>query len=292
VALRVRELIDEEKETIKRLAQSRTAPARLVERARIIWLASQGWRVRAIAAEVRLNAETVRLWLKRFNAAGLEGLQDAPRAGRPAPYTPAQVGAVIAAALTNPQQLGLPFGCWTLDRLEAYRNEEKGLPIKRSRIDELLLAEGLCWRTQETWFGERATVEAPPDQQTAPTPIKEERAVDPDFAQKRGAITTLYTAPPAGSVTVCLDQMGPESAKSFPGQQVVRARPDPDDTRPAERARQEIDYGRRGSGYIFGAFTPADGAALTAPYDGRTIVNWVDFLEHVEAWIPPEMERV
>ena len=91
-------------------------------------------------------------------------------------------------------------------------------------------------------------------------------------------------------MTVCLDQMGPESAKSFPGQQVVRALPD--DARPAERARQEIDYGRRGSGYIFGAFTPADGAALTAPYDGRTIVNWVDFLEHVEAWIPPEIERV
>ena len=93
-------------------------------------------------------------------------------------------------------------------------------------------------------------------------------------------------------MTVCLDQMGPESAKRFPGQQVVRALPDPAALRPAERARQEIDYGRRGSGYIFGAFTPADGAALTAPYDGRTIVNWVDFLEHVEAWIPPEIERV
>ena len=117
-----------------------------------------------------------------------------------------------------------------------------------------------------------------------------EREVDPDFAHKRGAITTLYTAPPAGSVTVCLDQMGPEAAKSFPGQQLVRA--GPDDTRPAARARQEIDDGRRGSGYIFGAFTPADGEALTAPYDGRTIANWVDFLEHVEAWLPPEMERV
>jgi transposase len=187
VALRVRDLTDEENEQIKRLAQSRTAPARGVERARIIWLASQGWRVRAIAAELRLNAETVRLWLKRFNAAGLEGLKDAPRSGRPATYTPAQVGEVIAAALTSPQQLGLPLGCWTLDRLEAYLNEEKGIPIKRSRIDELLIAEGLCWRTQETWFGERATVEAPPDQQTAPAPLKKEREVDPDFAQKRGA---------------------------------------------------------------------------------------------------------
>jgi transposase len=86
--------------------------------------------------------------------------------------------------------------------------------------------------------------------------------------------------------------MGPEAAKSFPGQQVVRARPDPADRRPAERARQEIDYGRRGRGYIFGAFKPADGEALTAPYDGRTIANWADFLQRVEAWIPAEVAHV
>jgi transposase len=91
---------------------------------------------------------------------------------------------------------------------------------------------------------------------------------------------------------LCLDQMGPESAKSFPGQQVVRALPDPLDARPAERARQEVDYGRRGSGYIFGAFKPAAGAAFTAPYDGRTIANWVDFLERVEDWIAPEVEHI
>jgi hypothetical protein len=59
--------------------------------------------------------------------------------------------------------------------------------------------------------------------------------------------------------------MGPESAKSFPGQQVARALPDPRDARPAARARQEIDYGRRGAGYLFGAFKPADGEAFTAP---------------------------
>jgi transposase len=86
--------------------------------------------------------------------------------------------------------------------------------------------------------------------------------------------------------------MGPEAAKSFLGQQVVRALPDPADERPAERATQEVDYGRRGKGYIFGAFAPATGEAFTAPYPGRTIANWVHFLEHVEAWIPQEVERV
>ena len=93
-------------------------------------------------------------------------------------------------------------------------------------------------------------------------------------------------------MTVCLDEMGPEGVKSFPGQEVVRVQPDAAAPRPAGRARQEIDYGRRGKGYIFGAFQPATGAALTQPYAGRTIVNWVDFLERVDAWIEPAIERI
>jgi transposase len=103
---------------------------------------------------------------------------------------------------------------------------------------------------------------------------------------------SLYTEPPPGSVVVCLDEMGPESAKSFPGQQSVRAIPAAESARPAERATQEIDYGRRGKGYIFGAFVPATGAALTAPYAGRTIANWVGFLEQVDEWLPPEADRI
>jgi transposase len=194
--LRLRDLSAEERETVKRVSQARTAAARLVERTKIIALAAQGARVPAIAQELRLHPRTVRLWLKRFNAAGVDGLQDAARSGRPATYTAEQVGEVIATALTNPQRLGLPFGCWTLDRLEAYLNEDKGLPIKRSRIDELLIAEGLRWRSQETWFGERATMDAAPDQQ--PAPMKKERAVDPDFAQKRGpSRPSIRLLPPA-----------------------------------------------------------------------------------------------
>ena len=193
--LRVREMAAEEAAAIERLARSRTAPARLVERARIIRHAGRGGPVRAVAADLRLAAETVRFWVKRFNAAGVDGLADAPRSGRPATYTPEEVGEVIAAALTKPQLLGLPFGAWTLDRLAAYLAEHKGIAIKRSRIDELLLDEGLRWRTQESWFGERATLAAGTAETAAPEAAappaspaaqKKERPVDPAFARKRG----------------------------------------------------------------------------------------------------------
>ncbi|HEV2124379.1 MAG TPA: transposase [Chloroflexota bacterium] len=82
--------------------------------------------------------------------------------------------------------------------------------------------------------------------------------------------------------------MGPESAKTFSGQAVVRV----ETTTSAARARQEIDYGRRGKGYIFGARCPATGEAFTRPYTSRSAVNFADFLEQVDAWIPAEVERV
>jgi transposase len=84
--------------------------------------------------------------------------------------------------------------------------------------------------------------------------------------------------------------MGPESAKSFPGQEVID--PAPMAARPAGRARQAADYGRRGKGYIFGAFRPATGEAFTHPYTGRTTANWIDFLDRVERWIPAGVETV
>jgi transposase len=163
--LTLRPLTDEETRAVDRLAHSRTEPARSVERAQIIWRARQGARVPAIARALGVCEATVRPWLTRFNAGGMEGLRDGARAGRPPTYTPEEVGEVIAASLTDPDDLGLPFGSWTLDRLTAYLHETKGLSISRSRIGEILQTEGLRWRTQETWFGAR---------------------VDPDFVQKRG----------------------------------------------------------------------------------------------------------
>ena len=86
-----------------------------------------------------------------------------------------------------------------------------------------------------------------------------------------------------------LDGMGPEGAKSVPGRRLVR--PAPAGARRG-RAKQEVDYGRRGAGSVFGAFRPAPGEALTQPYARRTIADFVDFLERVEAWLDPAVGRV
>ena len=79
---------------------------------------------------------------------------------------------MIKAALRRPAELGLPFASWTLDRLVAYLGEQ-GIGMRRSRVSEVLLAEGLKWRQEgskhaSNGFGAR---------------------VDPDFAEKRGPLS-------------------------------------------------------------------------------------------------------
>lgn len=156
----------EEEKAIAALMQSRTAAIRSVERARIIQAAAKGQSAPVIATALGCSRPTVYAWIRRFNDHGLAGLEELRRCGRPPTYSPEQRAEVIATALTAPQSLGLPFACWTMDRLQVYLGEQKALAMKRSRISEILVEEGLRWRKQETWFGER---------------------VDPDFAKKRGS---------------------------------------------------------------------------------------------------------
>ena len=162
---RVRELSEAERQELERLSRARTEAAQLVRRARMVLGVSQGQRVSQVAHAQAVSETAVRTWVQRFNAEGIAGLVDRPRAGRPATYTPEAVATVLAVAGTKPDALGLPFGSWTLDRLTAYLNEERGIGMQRSRLEEVLKAEGLDWRQEETWFSRRT---------------------DPEFAEKRG----------------------------------------------------------------------------------------------------------
>ena len=170
MTIRVRALSDDETQELARMARSRTLGAGLVRCAQIVQHALQeGLSAPDIAARMGLCGATVRFWLKRFNERGLPGLEEDMRSGRPPTYTAEERSAVIKAALSRPLELGLPFASWTLDRLVAYLGEQ-GIGMRRSRVSEVLLAEGLKWRQEgstytSNGFGAR---------------------VDPNFAEKRG----------------------------------------------------------------------------------------------------------
>ena len=83
---------------------------------------------------------------------------------------------------------------------------------------------------------------------------------------------TVYRQPPPDTYVVCLDEMGPVSAKTYLSHRWNETRPP-----------VEADYGRRGKVWTFGAFEPRTGQALTHCYERRTSANFVDFLNHVVA---------
>ncbi|MBZ9753167.1 helix-turn-helix domain-containing protein [Deinococcus sp. HMF7604] len=162
---RVRSFNPEETQALHRMARSRTLCAGRVKRAQILLRSNQGSTLTEITEQLGVSYHTAQRWIKRFNDLGISGLEEGPRPVRPRVYSTQDVGLVIKTALTPPDQLQLPFGAWTLDRLVTYLNEVKGISIKRSRISQIFLKEGLRWRQQEGWLGQR---------------------VDPDFAAKRG----------------------------------------------------------------------------------------------------------
>jgi putative transposase len=69
-------LTAEQEEQLKGMSASRSLPAGLVMRARIILMSAGGESNLAIATRLRLSQATVGQWRRRFVAQGISGLHD------------------------------------------------------------------------------------------------------------------------------------------------------------------------------------------------------------------------
>lgn len=81
---------------------------------------------------------------------------------------------------------------------------------------------------------------------------------------------SLYQAAPADTHVICVDEMGPVAAKTYPAPRWAARRPP-----------VEADYGRRGSLWTFGAFEPRTGLAVTHCGDRRDSANFLLLLDEV-----------
>ncbi len=82
------ELTKAEREELATRARQYTSPYRDVIRAKIILLAAQGVPNEVIAARLDTPRQIVSKWRKRFYRARLPGLEEEPRGGRPARFSP------------------------------------------------------------------------------------------------------------------------------------------------------------------------------------------------------------
>jgi transposase len=130
-------------EELDHLYRTTKAP-RLRTRAQMVFLsAEQRLKIPQIAAIVRESEATVGRWLKRYLAEGLNGLQDAPRPGRPSAVTEAYRTALLAAVRRRPRSLGLPFALWTLQRLVDYLAEKTTIRVSDETVRRALKQAGI-----------------------------------------------------------------------------------------------------------------------------------------------------
>jgi transposase len=121
-----------------------TRDVRLRTRAQMVLLAAeQQLPASAIAPIVRESEETVRRWLKRYQAAGLEGLRDQHRGGRPATVTDAYREQLLYAVRRRPRSLDQPYSLWTLQRLADYLAEQTGIRVEDETVRLHLKAAGI-----------------------------------------------------------------------------------------------------------------------------------------------------
>jgi len=170
-AIKLRTLTAEEETEVRRLAASRKEPHNLVQRAKLIVALMDDPKLYATHAALQVGfrgEQTGVNWVRRFNAEGLAGLQDKPKAGRPPTHAQSVRSALVKLARTKPESLGYPYKLWTLERLQTAFQEREGVHLSDSTIWEWVEAEGFRWKRQESWFHDA------------------EKA-DPEFVEKRGA---------------------------------------------------------------------------------------------------------
>ena len=166
---------------LKQRASGHKTPFRDRLRALIVLLAARGHASTVIAARVGVSLDTARKWRTRFAAAGLAGLTDLPRSGRPRLFTEVQRAEVIALACELPAKHGVPLSTWTcLDLAREVVTAGIADSISASTVRRILTDDAIKPWQHRSWISVR----------------------DPDFAGTAKRVLDLYTAPGRASRSV------------------------------------------------------------------------------------------
>src|SRR4028118_2082799 len=180
--VRTVEVPEGDRRELTRRVRDMGAPARVVERARIVLLAADQVPGKQIATTVGCAEGTVVTWRGRYAESGLAGLEDLPRPGKPAQLSEALRDRVLELTLTEPpDQFGATH--WS-SRLLATALAAEGTPISHATVARIWHRFGVQpWRAQTFKF-----------------------STDPQLAAKVPGRVGLYLHPPAKAVVLCVDE--------------------------------------------------------------------------------------
>jgi transposase len=137
---------------LQRLLRSRSTPVGVQRRAQLVWQLAAGASLAEASEWVELHYTNAHVWVKRFLGAGVAGLLDRPKSGRPCLYGADLTTEILKVATARPKELGLNFTTWSLPKLQQYLQDRPGLEqVTRSTIRRRLREGGLGFRAGQTW---------------------------------------------------------------------------------------------------------------------------------------------
>jgi transposase len=219
-------------------------PQQVALRGRIVIAAGDGKPEAAIAAEMKVNRKTVRLWCERFVARGLPGLWEvAPGRGRKATYSAEKIQAVIDATLQSKPKGMTHWSC----RLMA---ANQGL--SKSTVSNLWRSHNIKPHRTKTFKLSR----------------------DPKFLQKLTDVVGLYLNPPDKAIVLCVDEKSQIQAlnRTQPGLPLKKGR----------CGTMTHDYKRNGTTTLFAALDLLQGRVIGDCHSRHRHQEFLKFLRRID----------
>ena len=244
-------LAPEERATLDAWTTARSLPFRIVQRARIVRMASDGVLSQTIAKTLQVSRPTVQLWRQRFLAFRLPGLEkDAPRPGRIPRILHRKVAAVVEATLhTSPPNATH----WST------RTMAKAQGLSEATVRRIWKRHNLKPHLVETFKLSR----------------------DKRFLEKLHDVVGLYLNPPDKALVLCVDEKSQIQA-------LERTQPMLP-LRSGIPARQTHDYKRNGTTTLFAALSMLDGKVIGDCMPRHRHQEFIRFLQLIDVKTPADL---
>lgn len=237
-----------DRDRLDRLVRDRNTAQKVVWRARIVLLAAEGLKAKAIAATTGKSQLTVRRWRRRFLAKGVDGLlKDASRPPRRKPLSAEKIAEVVHRTLhTKPPNATH----WSI------RSMAVVVGLSPSSVQRIWSAHGLKPHLTKTFKLSR----------------------DPNFAAKVEDVVGLYLDPPDKALVLSLDEKSQIQAldRTQPGLPMKKGR----------AGTWTHDYKRHGVTTLFAALDVATGKVIGQCMKKHRHQEWLKFLRTIDRSTP------
>lgn len=239
---------EDQREQIDQWLAALGTPQQVALRGRIVLAAGDGTTEAAIAADLKVDRKTVRLWRERFAAKGLPGLWEiAAGRGRKATYSPERIQALIDATLQSKPK-GMTH--WSCRLMAAHQG------ISKSTVSTVWRSHNLKPHRTKTFKLSR----------------------DPKFLQKLTDVVGLYLNPPDKAIVLCVDEKSQIQAlnRTQPGLPLKKGR----------CGTMTHDYKRNGTTTLFAALDVLQGKVIGDCHQRHRHQEFLKFLRRIDREFP------